>query len=425
MVKVNPFKPNSPVSPGMFAGRLEELDRLDTHLVQTRAGNPSNFIITGERGIGKSSLMLFIKGVAQGHIPIGTTNETVKFLVIDTDIDQNTSQLGLVQKFELGLRKELARSERARDFFKDVWSFIKRIEAAGMKLKEQQKLQQDETILEEFAYSLAETVNRVCKHSTDESIFHAHYDGVLFLVDEADNGSKDLALGSFFKLLSERLQRRNCENVMFGLAGLPNLHDVLLSSHPSSLRLFEEIILGRLSDDDVNLVVDMALKKANEENNANYTITNNARSQLIRLSEGYPHFIQQFGFSAFAMDSDNEIGMEDVTSAAFGPRGALDLIGDRYYRDDFYNKIQRDSYRQVLRIMAENLDAWITKVDIRKSFKGKDSTLDNAIKALRDRHIILSKEGERGIYRLQHKGFAYWIALYTKNTADLSDKQDD
>ena len=32
--------------------------------------------------------------------------------------------------------------------------------------------------------------------------------------------------------------------------------------------------------------------------------------------------------------------------------GALDLIGDRYYRDAFYNRISKESYRQVLRIMA-------------------------------------------------------------------------
>ena len=98
--------------------------------------------------------------------------------------------------------------------------------------------------------------------------------------------------------------------------------------------------------------------------------------------------------------------------------GALELIGDRYYRDDFYNKIQKESYRQVLRIMADRLDGWVRKPEIRKAFRGRDSTLDNAIKALRDRNI-LSKEGERAVYRLQHKGFAYWIKIYTADPKEL------
>ena len=108
----------------------------------------------------------------------------------------------------------------------------------------------------------------------------------------------------------------------------------------------------------------------------------------------------------------------DITKGSFGRRGALDLIGDRYYRNDFYNKIQKDIYRQVLRIMADDLDGWVTRQKISERFKGSGAILNNAIKALRDRHIILSKEGERGVCRLQHKGFAVWIKLYTKPTLE-------
>jgi hypothetical protein len=62
--------------------------------------------------------------------------------------------------------------------------------------------------------------------------------------------------------------------------------------------------------------------------------------------------------------------------------------------------------------MAVDLDGWVTRAKIKSKFKGKDSTLNNALKALRDRHIILSKEGAKGIYLLQHKGFALWIKLF-------------
>jgi hypothetical protein len=130
------------------------------------------------------------------------------------------------------------------------------------------------------------------------------------------------------------------------------------------------------------------------------------------LAEGYPHFIQQFGYSAFAADADNTIDEQDVNRGAFAKRGALEAIGDRYYRNDFYNKIQKDSYRQVLRIMARKGDNWVTKAEIKKDFHGKESTLDNAIHALRGRHIILPREGYKGLYRLQHRGFALWINLY-------------
>ena len=57
--------------------------------------------------------------------------------------------------------------------------------------------------------------------------------------------------------------------------------------------------------------------------------------------------------------------------------------------------------------------------EIKSKFKGPESTLDNALFALRDRQIILAKEGERGVYRLQHKGFAWWIKMYTTDPTTL------
>jgi hypothetical protein len=410
-IRVNPFKPTSPVNPGMFAGRGTELERLESHLLQTQAGHASNFMITGERGIGKSSLLNYLKWVAKGEVPID--GRKMNFLVIDSDVDPSTTQLGLARKIELALNRELGKSEPARKFLRDAWTFLQRVEVAGTKMTAAAAHENGELLLEEFSYNLGEIAQRITSTPRDTDALNAAYDGILILLDEADNSSKDLQLGSFAKLLTERLQRRGCDCVMIGLAGLPELRSVLAASHPSSLRLFEEVPLDRLSDDDVGVCVDLCLKRANRENARITTVDSEAVDLLANLSEGYPHFIQQFGFSAFEADKDYTITTEDVTDGAFGKRGALEQIGDRYYRDDYYGKIQQDSYRQVLRIMADKLDGWISKEEIRRKFRGTASTLDNAIKALRERHIILSKEGERGVYRLQQKGFALWIKLYT------------
>jgi hypothetical protein len=416
MPKVNPFNPNSPVNPGMFVGRVPEILRLDAHLTQTAAGQPTNFMITGERGIGKSSLMLYARAIAQGAIPIDA--RTLTFLVVFTDIDPATTQLGLVRKIELGIRRELEKTEPARQIMRTAWEFIRRVEAAGIKLNPQEQ-RTDEVLLEEFALSLSDIAARVCDPENSSATFGATYGGVLILIDEADNASPALDIGSFLKLLLERLQRHGCQRVMVGLAGLPDLRTKLASSHPSSLRLFDELILERLTYKEAGEVIDRCLASANEKNETPISITDEGKSTLVGLSEGYPHFLQQFGFSAFAADSDDQIDQLDVFSGALPEGGALSLIGDRYYRDAFYTRIQAESYRQVLRIMADKLDAWITKSEIRAKFKGTTSTLDNAIQALRYRGIILSKEGERGVYRLQHKAFAYWIKLHTTDPAHL------
>jgi hypothetical protein len=395
----------------MFAGRTAEVKQFEQALFQTRAGQPKHFMITGERGIGKTSLLIFLKFMAEGAIPLNET--TFNFLVIETDIDSSTSPLGLVNKIELGLRNKLGETEPSRKFFQDAWGFLQKVEAFGVNLGGVKDAINPEILQESFAFSLAKTVSRLTETDETRKIFSSTYDGVLILIDESDNASKSLSLGSFMKLLLERLQRNNCNNLMVTLAGLPDLRDILRDSHQSSLRLFDEIALGPLLDGEVNFVLNCGLKKANTENTTPTQITEEARVFLARLSQGYPHFVQQFGYSSFDHDSDYLIDMNDAISGAFNkkPRGAIELIGDRYYHSDFYKKIQKDSYRQVLRIMANELDDWVTKKEIRKQFKGKGSTLNNAIRALLDRHIIFPKEGERGIYRLQHRAFALWIKL--------------
>lgn len=405
----NPFRPNSPVNPGMFVGRNAEIKRLEAALLQTRAEQPAHFIITGERGIGKTSLLLYLRAVANGLIPI--ENHNVKFLILDVDIDASTTQLGLIQRIQLAIDRELGQSEKTRSFLKETWSFIKRVQIMDSGISENTSATSQEVLCDEFAYNLAKIAERTCSNN-GESFFNAKYDGIIVLIDEADNCSASLQLGSFLKLLLERLQKHNCNQVLVGLAGLPDIRNKLIASHPSSIRMFEELPLSRLSESEVGSIIDLCLKKTTEINIQTTKISDEAKSLLIGLSEGYPHFVQQFGYSAFAADTDFVIDLTDVKNGAFDQRGALEQIGDRYYRNDFYNKIQKDSYRQVLRIMADDLDAWVTRARIRIKFKGDDSTLNNAIKALRDRHIIFSKEGERGVYRLQHKGFALWIKFY-------------
>lgn len=413
MPRINPFAPTLPIHPGMFVGRVPELERLETVLVQTRAGNPTNFMITGERGIGKSSLLNYLKVVAEGEFALLDDLKT-SFLVIDTDIDGSTTRVGLLRKIELAIQRSLGTTEAARSFVSKSLEFLTRVEAGGIGLKERASAN-PETLLDEFSYSMAQLVERVC--GDDVSLFGAKYDGVLILIDEADNASPDLALGSFLKLFSERLQRRGCNRLALGLAGLPELRGVLTRSHASSLRLFEELVLDRLSDEEVSRVLESGLDRANELNPQKTSITELARGHLVDLSEGYPHFIQQFASSAFSADTDGVIDEQDVEAGALGNttlgrRGALELIGDRYYRDPFYVQIQTEGYRQVLRIMADNLDSWVSKKELKKRFRGKPTTFDNALHALRERKIILAKEGERGVYRLQHKGFAWWIKLY-------------
>ena len=61
--KVNPFNPGSPVPPGIFAGRSQQLNEIASCIYQTAMLNSRNIIITSERGIGKTSIAMVAKAI--------------------------------------------------------------------------------------------------------------------------------------------------------------------------------------------------------------------------------------------------------------------------------------------------------------------------------------------------------------------------
>lgn len=407
MKRINPFKPNSPVPTAMFAGRYDEIKELETGLFQTQKGYSSNFLITGERGIGKSSLMMLLKYVADGNL---TTfdNEKFNFLVINIVISDETDLPTMIKLIEKKITRELTKIEKLKTFIKDTWEFVKRIKVMDSGINSSEKDSEIDILMDDFAYSLSET----CKRITSLKEEDGKKDGIVFLLDECDKSSDNLKLGYFIKMITELLQQNDCNNIMFTLAGLPDTVEKLTLSHESSLRALNHIKISELSPIDRKYVIEKGIEEANEINSVKTIITDEAKEHISTLSEGYPHFIQQFAFSAFESNDDGEISEDDVLNSAFKQGGAIDAIGSRYYANAYHDQIKSDDYRQVLSIMAESMNSWIKKSEIREKFNGTENTLNNALQALTTRKIILKNSSKVGEYRLQQKGFALWIKLF-------------
>lgn len=407
MSQINPFKPNSPVPTAMFAGRYDELLELEKGLHQTKNEFCSNYLISGERGIGKSSLMMFLKHISCGDIT-SIEHGTFNFITVNIILSDKTDLITMIKLIERNISREVGKHEVVRNFLKETWSFVQRIKVMDSGIGEAENDAEADILIDSFAYSLSET----CKRITNPEKGEVAKEGIIFLIDEADNASDDLRIGYFFKTVTELLQQNGCNNIMFVVAGLPEVVEKLSKSHESSVRIFNQLKIKELSTEDRKYVVKKGLEKGNELNTQKITINKDAEALVASLSEGYPHFVQQFAYSAFDYNSDDKICQDDVLEAAFNVGGAIDAIGNKYYANSFFDKIKSDEYRQVLHIMAKESNSWVTKKQIRDKFTGDETTLTNALKALTSRKIILKNPSKVGEYRLQQKGFALWIRLF-------------
>ncbi len=233
------------------------------------------------------------------------------------------------------------------------------------------------------------------------------------MVDEADRAA-NCDVGRFCKLLTERVQRSASNRLGIVLAGLPATTEVLVRSHESSLRIFERIELGPLKEEDRKRVVRAGLKKAAEKGDA-VTIHDDALSTLSTMSDGFPQFIQQFAYSAFEAVTGSEI---DLAAFHRGLPSAIAQLAAKYFQGPVLKEIFSNDYRSVLAAMSQDSDGWVTKAQIRERTNLKESQITNALSTLKTKQLITPKDGQKGVYKLQSKAFALWVAVALKSQSE-------
>lgn len=406
-MRYNPFKPGSIIHPGMFAGRIDEIIGIEKLLFQTKNGNSSSFIITGERGIGKSSLLLYLDYIARGNL---LAQEGIKFnyIVVSISLEPNDKYEDVIYKIARELERELRNDDKVKAILKGVWDFISNWEVMGVKYSKVKEELGADVMLEE----LSEKVIKILQNIKTEK------DGILFFIDEADKPIKNPNLGILTKYLTERIQKKGISNFAIGIIGLPVIMEKLKESHESSLRIFTPFYLRLLNKDECDLVIQLGLNEAKLKNGIDIGITDGARSIISSFSEGYPHFLQQYCYSSFEVDKDNNIDEKDVRDGLSGENGALKQLGDKYFDRMYYKEISSKNYRKILIVMAKSDLEYIGKQEIISSSGLSEGVVTNAINAFCKKGIIIREKGKKGQYKISSRSFKAWIIAFSTVTKE-------
>lgn len=399
MLRYNPFRPGSIIHSGMFAGRVAELRTLEAALFQTKNGNPTHFLIHGERGIGKSSLLMVVNYYATGELQTLEDN-TYKFLSLGIELEPNDDYREIIRKVARELQRQLDKNQALQKKLKDIWKFITNWEVLGVKYN------RETTPADAMLEELSDKVAVIAKSLAQEN------DGIFLFIDEADKPPSKAGLGEFVKVLTERLTKCGAHNVGVGVVGISSVIKKMRDSYESSVRVLTSIPLATLEQDERKEVVNLGLDEAEQKNNFRTSIDADALDLISSLSEGYPHFIQQYAYSAFDHDTDNNIDMTDVTVGLTKENGALQQLGMRYFENMYTEEVRSDDYRTVLQVIAQHSPAYVQRKTIIEESELKKHTIDNALTALKKRGSVVPKKGQQGQYRLPSQSFATWIRAF-------------
>ena len=84
MISPNPFTPQSGWEPKTFSGRAEEISLFNEKLQRAKTDKPDHLLVLGDWGIGKTSLLRYLKKLAQAegylaaYCPVGKFSQKDK-----------------------------------------------------------------------------------------------------------------------------------------------------------------------------------------------------------------------------------------------------------------------------------------------------------------------------------------------------------
>lgn len=301
-LKRSPFKvdrvENDPAAFGLRSREIyESVEALYNH---------RSLLISGPRGIGKSSLGYQLHAMLKGEQAllerVGITDQLPKAICLFYACDPATTLSNLVLDNLFGLRKHViglseGRPTQATGEFEINFGFIRgRLE----KEFEQSRLAPSSVALE-FVEGL--------DAATKTSRAFVREEGINIFIDELDKLSPEINFAHFIKIVQENLNSRGIRNISFIFAGQEGIYSRLYNEDNAFPRIVKHVPVGTLNSEASSHILAFAANTAKPI----FEYGPGAKELLIAISSGFPDVLHLLGDAAFfAMGSEKVLTKENV-----------------------------------------------------------------------------------------------------------------
>ena len=324
----NPFAPGAGTPPPELAGRSATLETARIALGRIKLGRPSkSLILVGLRGVGKTVLLNRIREIAEGG--------GYKAVLVEAHEKKSLPALLLpdLRQILFSLDSMAAVSHKTKRAMRVLGSFIKtfKAEVGGMSLSIDPELGTADS--GDLESDLAPLFVAIGEAAADRGT------AVAICVDELQY-LKEEELSALIMAV-HRVSQRNLPLVLIG-AGLPQIVGLTGKSKSYAERLFDFPSVGALLDADAREAV---IAPAQSQN---VMVTEPAIVEILRVTQGYPYFLQQWGHEAWNLASDALIDLPTVERAT---KQAIDKLDASFFRVRFDRLTPRE--KDYLRALAE------------------------------------------------------------------------
>jgi len=325
---INPYAPGAGSPPPELAGRGAIIEQCRVALVRVIAGRPARgLILTGLRGVGKTVLLNVVR-------------EQASAMNFQVDLMEAPEGTPLAQQIIPSLRQMLVRlsvKAKAADMVQKALRVLKSFELTA-KLP---GTDFDLTLRPEIGTADSGLFERDLSDllvSVGEAA-RAEATGVALIIDEVQYLTS-AELGALIVAIHRVTQHQL--PVLFVGAGLPSIPGLSGEAKSYAERLFSYPRIGALEDRDARIALAEPAQKLG------VSFDEPALAEIVRITGGYPYFIQEWGSAVWDMATGPSIGLDDVRNAAAETTRRLDESFFRVRLDRV-----TDAEQRYLRAMAD------------------------------------------------------------------------
>lgn len=371
--ETSPFRPRQPVPVDFFVGRVEEIKRLDGMVRASTQGRFKIGFVSGERGIGKSSLASFVRQlseqesqVAGCHVFLGGVHDLKEML-------RRTFNRVLKESMDKPWHGQI------REFF---GNHVRKVGLFGVSLELDLKDRDLATVTHDFVPTVRRLMDRLKDHK--EALF--------LILDDINGlaGSEEFA--NWLKsMVDEIATSRSTVPLCVLVVGLEERRQELVARQPSLARVFELIEISPWSTEEVTEFYRASFGAVGA------TIRDADVEGLARFTGGLPVLAHEIGDAVWREARRPEISSREVSAGIWT---AAEVIGRKLLEPRIFGAIRSERYRSILRKMSDEPRMHFRRSELVGRLTGDEKrVMDNFLRRMKDLGALETDPGVRGGYR--------------------------
>jgi len=386
----SPFTPGQPVPLELFVGRAEQIERIRQRGIrQVEEGKPVAMFVEGEYGIGKSSMANYVQRLAEAEHNLLSVYTALGTLGRVEEVGPAVTEAALLS----GVQNSRL-SERIKDW---VAKYIKEITFFGVHLDPESLKRDAPTTARGLLAFLGEVVRKAKP---------AGIRGIFLVLDEINGLTTLPEFARFIKtLVDENALSRDPVPLLLMLCGIEERRREMILRHQPVERVFDVIPIAAMSEGETWEFFSRAF------GTVNMRVAPEARRVLTHWSAGLPKIMHLIGDSAYWIDKDGVISLEDAEEAV---RLAAEDVGKKYVDQQVYSALRSKDYLSILsKIVQEEPVSSFSKAEVRKRLTAEEQKkFDNFLQRMKKLNV-LRPGGERGQYVFNLRMVPLYVWLQT------------